>query len=138
MIYNIVKHRRGTLADWEKYDLVPEDGELIIVVDNIGRRLCKIGNGITKFSSLPYVTDFVAEEFDTKLNSLQTQVTNDLTTLTKTLRNNLTSVEARLSTTISNLETTTNEELEALNASISTLMADLNALENSVISLVQP
>jgi hypothetical protein len=39
----IVKHRRGTLQEWLDVDLIPEEGELVIVECDDGTIKCKIG-----------------------------------------------------------------------------------------------
>ena len=52
---NILQHRRGTTAAWEENDLVPAEGELVIEELDDGNCRCKIGNGIDKFSDLPYI-----------------------------------------------------------------------------------
>ena len=53
----IVKHRRGTTKEWQEVDLIPEEGELVIEECVDGSSRCKVGNGRTKFSKLPYIDD---------------------------------------------------------------------------------
>lgn len=61
MAYNIIKHRRGTTDDWLRLDLVPAEGELVIEECLDGMRKCKIGNGVDRFTKLPYLADDVKE-----------------------------------------------------------------------------
>lgn len=55
MAFNIVKHRRGTTSEWLEFDLVPEEGELVIEECKDGSHRCKIGDGHNKFSKLAYL-----------------------------------------------------------------------------------
>lgn len=54
----IVQHRRGTQAEWEsKPDIIPLEGELIIVIDvEHKEHKLKIGDGQTKYSDLNFLT----------------------------------------------------------------------------------
>lgn len=54
---SIVKHRRGTTAEWQQFDLVIKDGEIVIEECDDGSRILKIGDGIHKYSELPSFTD---------------------------------------------------------------------------------
>ena len=51
-----IRHLRGTEAQWLASDIVIPDGEIAIVNTEGGNRRLKIGNGIDKFSSLPYLS----------------------------------------------------------------------------------
>ena len=56
----IVQLRRGTKEDWVKYEqsedyMKPKEGELVIEYDNGIPRL-KIGDGVTDYSQLPYMS----------------------------------------------------------------------------------
>ena len=55
MAFNIVQHRRGAEELWKKLNIVPADGELIIVELKDGSRKFKVGNGTTGFNYLPYL-----------------------------------------------------------------------------------
>ena len=72
MAYNIVKHRRGTTNDWATLDLVPKEGELVIEELINGNRRCKIGDGATPFSKLPYIDDEISAKLLSELNLLKT------------------------------------------------------------------
>lgn len=57
----IVQMRRGTKEDWAEYqarepeESIPRDGELVVEYDNGIPRL-KIGNGVTPYDQLPYMS----------------------------------------------------------------------------------
>lgn len=51
-----IRHLRGTAAEWAAHDAVIPDGELAIMKTNAGNTALKIGNGIDRFSALPFVT----------------------------------------------------------------------------------
>jgi hypothetical protein len=53
----IVKHRRGTTKEWQKFDLIPEEGELVLEERKGGAVKCKVGDGVRRFSELPYIDD---------------------------------------------------------------------------------
>lgn len=60
----IVQHRRGTSDEWlEKKDTIIADGELVIEEVGDGVKL-KVGDGVTTFENLPYVTRKVEHEID--------------------------------------------------------------------------
>lgn len=59
MAYSIVKHRRGTTEEWQKLNIVPAEGEIVIEECLDGVRKCKIGDGLTSFAALPYLADDV-------------------------------------------------------------------------------
>ena len=50
-----IKIRRDTAARWAANNPTPHEGELCIVIDSTPQRM-KIGDGVTAFNSLPYVT----------------------------------------------------------------------------------
>lgn len=50
-----IKIRRDTAARWAANNPTPHEGELCIVIDSTPQRI-KIGDGVTAFNSLPYVT----------------------------------------------------------------------------------
>lgn len=61
MTHSIVKHRRGTTAEWKKLNLVPAEGEIVIEECLDGIRKCKVGDGHTSFLELPYLADEVKD-----------------------------------------------------------------------------
>ena len=56
MRQTLVKHRRGTTAEWQQYDLIIKDGEIVIEECLDGSHILKIGDGKHKYSELPSFT----------------------------------------------------------------------------------
>lgn len=52
----IVKHRRGTTDEWQQFDLLIEEGEIVIEECSDGSHIIKIGDGKHKYSELPSFT----------------------------------------------------------------------------------
>ena len=52
---NVVKHLRGTAEEWAAYDEVVPDGTLALLRLNGGGFRIKIGDGVNRFSALPYI-----------------------------------------------------------------------------------
>lgn len=92
MAYNILKHRRGTTQEWLDIDLAPEDGELVIEELPNGLRKCKLGDGRTKFSLLPYIDEALQTELLDKLDSLTTDFNSKLNILEHELEQQTTDV----------------------------------------------
>ena len=109
MAYRITKHRRGTTQEWFDLDLIPEDGELVIEEAAGNIRKCKIGDGITPFSELPYITDHEVIELTNRIFTVQEQlltVRADFANLTTKVNDNMASCEGvfdEIRTTISQL-----------------------------------
>ena len=85
----IVKHRRGTEQEWLEANVVPEEGELILVECADGPWKCKIGDGNTSFNDLSYIEDraisilrqeitTVKIDTDTKLSKLEKKLSTDI------------------------------------------------------------
>lgn len=72
MSYSILQHRRGTSQEWLDVDaeLIPLQGELIIEELKNGLCKCKIGNGRSRFSELPYITDTLKEKLLLEITEL--------------------------------------------------------------------
>lgn len=68
----IVKHRRGTTAEWLENDIIPEAGELVIEECDNGIRRAKFGTGYQYYSDLPYIDDELWAEID----RTKTELTN--------------------------------------------------------------
>ena len=116
----IVKHRRGTSKEWLELDLIPEEGELVIEECTNGLVKCKIGNGRTKFSKLPYIDE------DTRLSLLQ-----EIAEARSTLETKLSSVETDLSTALEDVEKTL---LNVVTSNLETLANDINLINTSIRS----
>jgi hypothetical protein len=74
MPFSILQHRRGTTQEWQELDLIPKDGELVIEECLDGTRKCKIGNGKTRFSKLPYIADYAKNELLLEINKLESLI----------------------------------------------------------------
>ena len=51
----IVQHRRGTTQEWKNSDVVLRDGEIGIEKSTDGYTRLKIGDGVSKYTQLPYM-----------------------------------------------------------------------------------
>lgn len=150
MAYNILKHRRGTTSEWLAVDLVPEDGELVIEECSNGSRKCKLGDGRTKFSLLPYIDDelqaillkkidVLEASFDSKLvaakaefskqvNTTSNYLEDRLLTQANTLTNSFMTSDSELATKLTADITATKE---AIKEDINTVEAKLNTSVNN-------
>lgn len=96
MAYNIVKHRRGTTQEWEKFDLVLEAGELAIeeCTGNICR--CKIGDGEHAFSSLKYIDEYTTKKLTQEINKVSEIFADSFSELTKSVEIDNTSITQKI------------------------------------------
>ena len=69
MAYKITQHRRGTLEEWRELNLVPAEGELIIVEFG-GYCKCKVGDGKSRFKDLKYIDDQTKYGIQSVLNAI--------------------------------------------------------------------
>lgn len=130
MANNIVQHRRGTTADWLELDLVPYEGELVIEECTDGACRCKIGNGISKFSELSYLSD--PSNFDA-LSLLTEQHQKDI----GIINHNLASLKDKLITDLKLLELNTETKInvlfvDELRSKLATLISDVEQLGTTV------
>ena len=58
----ITKHRRGTTDEWDKSNVILEDGEIVVEECPNGSTKLKIGDGIRTFRDLDYVTGDLENE----------------------------------------------------------------------------
>ena len=97
----IVKHRRGTTKEWQEFDLIPEEGELVIEECTDGTRKCKIGNGYYEFSKLPYIDDKIRltllQEIANAKASIETQITALAANIPAELAKDLAAIESAVS-----------------------------------------
>lgn len=123
----IVKHRRGTTQEWLEVDLIPKEGELVIEECPDGTLKCKIGNGYSKFSELPYIDDktksillqeitTVKVDTDIKLSKLEKNFFANLSEVEQSLTNSITTKSKELTDDFINrdnaLESKFNEQLD--------------------------
>lgn len=135
MVYNTVKHRRGTTEEWALYDIIPEEGELVVeeCSDNFCR--AKIGDGIHAFSDLKYIDDFTYDKLFHKLQELDKNISADLYNLdTKTVEQ-LSLARNELNESIASMTDSLRTEFRnADNASIDKVKQDIDTKVNSVVS----
>ena len=138
MAYKITQHRRGTLEEWRELNLVPAEGELIIVEfpDNVCK--CKIGNGITCFSELPYITDWVIEELADKIEALRESTGESLTFAISEISQQIEALSTKQASELSGIRASADEKFSELTSSISSLSDDLSKVDNMVKTLVEP
>lgn len=74
----IVKHRRGTLQQWQETEIIPYEGELVIEIDKQNNlHKLKIGDGIHKYTELAYL-----KAGDEIVSQVLTQVLPHVVTIT--------------------------------------------------------
>lgn len=83
MTLNIVQHRRGSLASWEKQNIVPEDGEIIIVEMPDGAKKLKLGDGKNNFKALPYLDKSTTDKLK-QLTTILTKANESIKNLNET------------------------------------------------------
>lgn len=122
MANNIVQHRRGTREDWLALDLVPEDGELVIEEYADGTCRCKIGNGISKFSALPYLD----EETVQKLAEVERDVANIETAVASLVKPSIDVLDAKYSGRLTAIESVHASDVSDLRNLVETSIAELS------------
>lgn len=140
MAYNIVKHRRGTTAEWALYNLVPESGELVIEECLDGTCKCKIGNGRSTFSELPYITDGLKlellEKIEKESKNSALAFKKDIAQATATTIENTTSaVEAVKNTFNEKLQELADETSQSISEVTATHLASEASLKNTIVSV---
>jgi hypothetical protein len=56
MLRSIVQHRRGTTNEWSASKVIPKEGEIVIEELDNGTKKIKLGDGVTPFKDLPYIS----------------------------------------------------------------------------------
>ena len=138
MAYKITQHRRGTYEEWLALDVAPYEGELIIVEFDNNIRKCKIGDGKTLFSDLPYITDWVLEELNDKIDTLQELTGSALTRATTELYQKIEDLTLEHTAAIANLRSDIATQLTDITSNISVLSEDLSKVDGVVKTLVEP
>lgn len=65
-----VKNKIATEDEWQSINPILLNGEIVFSeVDSI--RKIKVGDGVTNYSSLPFIDDHLQQQIDSKLNSIQ-------------------------------------------------------------------
>lgn len=93
----IIKHRSDTLANWNNYNPVINEGEIVFIKDT---NQIKIGNGNSRFNALSVYGDTTTlntnvSSLQTNVSSLQTNVGN-LQTTTTNQGSRITNLESEL------------------------------------------
>ena len=148
MAYNILKHRRGTTQEWLSIDLVPEDGELVIEECSNGCRKCKVGNGTSKFSELPYIDSelqaYLLDKIKAVSSELKTDLLNTKSELIAEITSNSTntndSILARLENVThdyisrdANLASNLNKDIIDVKQLVQNKIADLESRSNNTV-----
>jgi chromosome segregation ATPase len=132
MAYKIIQHRRGTEQEWRELNLVPFEGELVIeeCAGNIYK--CKVGDGITPFTDLPYITKAAELDFDEKLRKQYEQVLADLALVKNEVSQNISVAKGELSDDISEVD----EKVGGLDSEIKALSVELDRIDKAVKDFV--
>lgn len=138
MAYKITQHRRGTYEEWLALDVAPYEGELVIVEFDNNVRKCKIGDGETPFSKLPYLSDWVVAEFEDKLDTLQELTGNALLNAVAEIDQKIANAYDNLSNDITTLRSDVGVQISVLSSDIEGLAADLSKVDGVVKTLVEP
>jgi hypothetical protein len=102
MANNIVQHRRGKLAEWLNLDLIPYEGEIIIVELENGTSACKIGDGTSTFSKLPYLTDELKKDLINRINKLQVNIEQQHQAFVNNYNIEISTLDTSLKTSLAN------------------------------------
>jgi hypothetical protein len=138
MAYKITQHRRGTYEEWLTSDVIPYEGELIIVEFDNSLRKCKFGDGKTAFSDLPYITDWLADELNSKIDALQVLTTEELNKAVESLYQKIEELSTTYSSDITLLKSDITKQLAEVSSNINVLSEDLNKVDGVIKTLVEP
>ena len=138
MAYKITKHRRGTTQEWLELDLIPDEGELVIEECEDGLRKAKFGDGINRFSELPYITDALAKELKSELKSLYENATGNLEAAIAELDRKINTTDSKIAEDVSTLKSSINSRVATLTSSIEALSSKLDGVDSIVQEGIQP
>lgn len=138
MAYKITQHRRGTYEEWLNSNVVPYEGELIVVEFGSNIRKCKIGDGATCFSKLPYLTDWVVDALTDKIEALRELTNQDLEIALVNLSEKIEKLTAETTSKTVCIEANLNEQVVELSTKIDVLTDDLNKVDGIVKTLIEP
>ena len=128
MAYKITQHRRGTLAEWESLNPIALDGELIIIEFDNNVRKCKIGDGETPFSELPYTTDALAAELLNEIGLVREQISDNLAAAIADVTLNIDTAIARLNQDVNTLD-------KKLDGQVASVTTDINEVSSRVADI---
>lgn len=138
MAYKITQHRRGTYEEWLSFGEAPLEGELIIVEFDNNVRKCKIGDGITYFSDLPYITDWVVAELEDQISSIQELTEKNLDIATADLYQKITDAVNEQARAFEVLKSNVCSQVDEIASEVNTLSESLAKVDGVVKTLVEP
>lgn len=66
-----IRHKRDTSANWTQHDPVILDGEIILVDTDSGELRAKIGDGVKKYTQLPFSDETLRNLINNKANNTE-------------------------------------------------------------------
>ena len=84
-----IKHKRDTASNWATKNPTPLDGEIIIVESTDGTTRLKVGDGSTKYASLPFLDEDLATQVSTNTSNITTLTNTKVTGVTSATSGNV-------------------------------------------------
>lgn len=84
-----IKHKRDTASNWATKNPTPLDGEIIIVETADSSTRLKVGDGSTKYSSLPFVDEALATQISANTSNITTLTNTKVTGVTSSTDGNV-------------------------------------------------
>ena len=84
-----IKHKRDTASNWATKNPTPLDGEIIIVEATDGTTRLKVGDGSTKYASLPFLDEDLATQVSTNTSNISTLTNTKVTGVTSATSGNV-------------------------------------------------
>ena len=84
-----IKHKRDTASNWATKNPTPLDGEIIIVETADSSTRLKVGDGSTKYSSLPFVDEALATQISANTSNITTLANTKVTGVTSATDGNV-------------------------------------------------
>ena len=84
-----IKHKRDTASNWATKNPTPLDGEIIIVETADSSTRLKVGDGSTKYSSLPFVDEALATQISANTSNITTLTNTKVTGVTSATDGNV-------------------------------------------------
>lgn len=122
----IVKHRRGTLEAWEKTDVIPEEGELIIVEFKDGSRRCKVGEDNKPFKDLHYIDEKTQNKLLDDLARTEASLKADLMRTEEAINNELVELKQEFAGVLDKKALELQQEISTLSAEHTVGMAQVD------------
>jgi len=124
MKYSEIRPLRGTTQEWATYDIVVGKDEMAFEEMPDGTRKLKIGDGLSKWSQLPYAIDFQAIKEKTEI---VTTILGEVTTKKE-------EIDA-ISLNLINQINTIKDETAAIKQDVTNSKQEIITIENNLISL---